>query len=179
MKHHNVNQIINELSLINKASSPWGLILIGLPGSGKSTFVNKVLEEFPNTHIASTDNMIDQIALEKGVTYSEAFNKHVNMNLLKKQMIFGITANANAHNNIINDQTNMSRKSRAEKIALMPHYKLIAVCFEVPAAELDRRLKEREIATGKHIPKSVLVNMLLSYNAPSKTEGFHDIFMLN
>jgi predicted kinase len=178
MKQMTAGQIIAELKRINIDNRLWGLILIGCPASGKSTFVQKVLAELPNTHIASTDDMIDKIAAAKGITYTEAFNKHVNMKQLKKQMLAGITENAVAGINIINDQTNMGKKARGEKIALMPNHTIIAIGFDVPEAEIKRRLAERESATGKHIPAHVITNMLSNYEAPSKAEGFAHIWQL-
>ena len=178
MKNMTAGQIIAELKRINAAQEPWGLILIGVPASGKSTFVSKVMAEFPEVHIASTDNMIDAIAAEKGITYSEAFSKHVNMKQLKKKMLLGITENAAAQSNIINDQTNMGKKARAEKIALMPAHHVIAIGFDVSDAELKRRLDTRAAATGKFIPPHVIANMLSNYETPTKAEGFKQIWKL-
>ena len=178
MKQMTAGQIIAELKRINTDFRPWGLILIGCPASGKSTFVQKVLAELPNTHIASTDDMIDKIAAAKGITYTEAFNKHANMKQLKKQMLAGITENAAVGINVINDQTNMGKKARGEKIALMPNHTVIAIGFDVPEAEIKRRLAEREAATGKHIPAHVITDMLSNYETPSKAEGFAHIWQL-
>lgn len=162
------------LSEAKRLGKPWALILIGLPGSGKSTFVKQVLARVPideKPHISSLDNKIEFEGALQGLNYTEAF-KTLNIGALSKQVKVELAEAATASKNIIIDQTNMSQKSRREKLALLEAYTVGAVVFEVDAAELNRRLATREAATGKHIPQHVLESMAASYQSPTGEEGF-------
>ena len=57
---------------ISNWKKPFAVMMIGLPGSGKSTWIKANL---PGVKVLSTDDFIDQYAAEKGKTYSEVFAK--------------------------------------------------------------------------------------------------------
>jgi predicted kinase len=164
------NTIIQEINL--QVTLPWALILVGLPGSGKSTFVNALLEKHPNTHIASTDNLLEEFAKERGISYTEAFS--TNTENLQTKMMEGMTQAIKDQKNIVVDQTNMSIKSRKSKIDILKKngYTVMALVFEVDDVTLQERLKTRAINTGKVIPQRVMEMMSKSYQAPSIDEGF-------
>lgn len=151
-------------------------ILIGVPGSGKSTWVEK---EFQGecTHLGS-DVIIEAIAKENGQTYDETFTKYAKiadrmmMEEFDKSVGYGCTP-------IIIDRTNMSIKSRARffdrlRVFYKDHgYKIHAVVFPKPNdKEHKRRLNNRP---GKTIPSKVIDSMLASFQMPSLAEGFDTI----
>lgn len=150
------------------------LILIGLPGSGKSTYRNKIRSESKNYLELSTDDMIDEIAQQQGKTYTEVFPS-VNMKYLTKRMIESFKEGLEQGRNIIIDRTNMSKKRRKEFLDMVPeNYEKVAVVFVIPDNILKQRLKSRADATGKSIPDFVVTNMAKSYESPDKEE-FHKI----
>jgi len=147
-------------------------VLIGLPGSGKSTWRNKLLsstdEDFA---IVSSDDFIDSMAEKEGKTYTEVFDKYIGAasKHIKDEFKKAVAQNKS----IIYDRTNMSQKSRRGILAQLPkYYEKIAVDFQVSDGELKRRLEAREEETGKGIPAHVIKSMSSSYNAPTKAEGF-------
>jgi predicted kinase len=75
---------------------------------------------------------------------------------------------------VVWDQTNISVKSRAPKLAVFPkEYKKVAVVFPTPGAvELGRRLASR---AGKNIPDYVMRSMIANLQPPSAREGFDKI----
>lgn len=164
--------IIHNLAPIENQHTPWALILVGLPGSGKTTFVNSLLAKYPETHIASTDNLLEDFAKERGITYSEAFK--TNTENLQTKMFEQMGVAINQQKDIIVDQTNMNSKSRKSKIdSLKRHgYTVIALYFEVDSNTLSKRLKERGDSTGKVNPQHVLESMSNSFQYPSYDEGF-------
>jgi len=146
-------------------------MMIGIPASGKSTIEDKLL----NTHSSrtvSTDNIISAVAKATNTTYDEMhphvidFASKLEMHMLKHHIAKG--------HDVICDQTNLTKKSRARKIAVVPkhYYKVAHVVHTPPKEEHERRLASRE---GKTIPKNVLENMKASYQAPTHEEGFHEI----
>jgi GTPase SAR1 family protein len=63
-----------KLKELFRSSSPQLILLVGLPGSGKSTFVNNYKLK-KHGIVASTDNILDQMAKDNGIFYNEAFKK--------------------------------------------------------------------------------------------------------
>jgi predicted kinase len=147
-------------------------MMIGVPGSGKSTWIANQNFDWNKTMVVSTDAIIDQRAAAQGKTYSEVFQNEIK----------GATAqmNANLKNAIANnmdialDQTNLTPKSRQSKLSQIPkNYRKVAVYFSTPDdQELMRRLANRP---GKTIPTGVVANMISQLQPPTKAEGFDEI----
>lgn len=146
-------------------------MLIGVPGSGKSTWTANQ-DWAKDCSIVSSDRFIDEHAAKEGKTYNEVFDDYVKIatKLMENQVLI-----AQANNmDIIWDQTNMSAKSRAKKLAMLPNYEKIAVVFDTPPKEeLDRRLASRP---GKMISEAIVNSMISSYNEPTEEEGFKEIW---
>lgn len=147
-------------------------MLIGVPGSGKSTWIARQPFDWNRTVIASTDNYVDQVAKERGKTYSEVFNEV--MPAAVKHMA-DIVVDAVEHGyDIIWDQTSTTRWTRKKKFNMLPDtYEVIAIVFPTPSAEeLSRRLGSRP---GKTIPPEVVQSMIDKYEEPTESEGFSKI----
>lgn len=154
------------------------IILIGLPGSGKSTWIFEnilVRSDILPYVVISSDDVLERIAKEKGLTYSDVFKDYIGQATAEMKSNFK-SAIAEGKN-IIWDQTNMSKKKRRGILAQIPaDYYKIAVDFSVNPNELKRRLDERAKLTGKHIPWKIVEDMGKNYQAPDKLEeGFDEI----
>lgn len=147
-------------------------ILVGAPGSGKSTWIKENAGE--DMRILSTDDAIEVIAKAQGLTYSDVWSD--NIKLATKAMNELFTEYVKDGMNIILDQTNMAVKKRTSVLQRVPKtYKKFAVVFDVPLEELQRRIICRNALTGKNIPNGVLLNMLNTYEKPTLSEGFDEI----
>lgn len=147
-------------------------ILIGVPGSGKSTWI-KEQEFLDDTWVMSTDNIIEAIASMCGMTYNECFSDLIKF--ADKVMWADLKLAAEGGDTIYIDRTNMSEKSRKKFISfLKPYgYTFEAIDFETPEdEEWERRLASRP---GKTIPKHVLEAMADNYEMPLMSEGFEKI----
>ena len=145
--------------------------LIGVPGSGKSTWVNDQ-EWALNGAIVSTDKWVEIYAKEVGRTYSEVFADFMPtaVELMAKEVVVAREFNRD----IIWDQTSTTVKSRARKFNMLPDYEHIAVVFRTPEhKELMRRLMSRP---GKEIPDHVIASMIASWEEPTVEEGFSQIW---
>ena len=146
-------------------------MLIGVPGSGKSTWV-KNQEWAKDCVYASTDSHIEEEAFRMGKTYNEVFDAFMPEAI--DMMCNEIIKARNMGLDIIWDQTSCSIKGRKKKFNMLPDYYAIAVVFKTPEkAELDRRLASRP---GKIIPAYVMKSMIESWQDPSEEEGFKEIW---
>lgn len=145
--------------------------LIGIPGSGKSTWTNG--QDWALTcACVSTDKWVEIYAKEVGRTYSEVFTDFMPtaVDLMAKEVV----AAREIGRNIIWDQTSTTIASRAKKFRMLPDYEHIAVVFKTPEAdELKRRLESRP---GKSIPDHVIKSMIDNFEMPTEEEGFKEIW---
>jgi predicted kinase len=147
--------------------------LIGVPGSGKSTWI-KNQPWAKDAVVVSTDNHVEDYAEKMGKTYSEVFDKYMPTAV---QLMTDDVINARKNNlDIIWDQTSTTVASRKRKFKMLPNYKHIAVVFTTPnAEELKKRLGSRP---GKTIPDHVIRSMINNFEMPTKAEGFSDIIIV-
>ena len=156
-------------------------VLVGLPGSGKSTFVNSVFGEHPSgVFIYSTDDYIEEYARNRSMTYNEAFKDTINYATQYNNIMLD-RAIQNGER-VVWDQTNMSSKKRRGILSRFPKsYRKVCWCIAPPRtpeewAELDHRLASRE---GKTIPHHIIEAMADSYVEPELDEGFDYILVVD
>lgn len=155
---------------IKNWTKPFAVMMIGLPGSGKSTWIK---ENLPGVKVLSTDDFIEQYAASKGKTYSEVFAKAAPLASAKFEQ--ELKKAAKNGESVIIDQTNMGKKARVNKITpFKDHYK-VAIMVSADPTELKLRLRHRAEKTGKHIPDKVIDQMSRSYQTITKDEGWNEI----
>lgn len=147
-------------------------VLVGLPASGKSHWVNRF--RTPGAFVYSPDAMVEFIGKTVGKTYDEVWGDAVKA--ATRWMDEALDVHKAAGNDVIWDQTNMGLKKRQAILARFPRKTWLcnAVVFRMPEtpeelAEHAQRLASRP---GKTIPASVLQSMRDSYVRPTLEEGF-------
>jgi predicted kinase len=146
-------------------------MLVGVPGSGKSTWV-KNQEWSKDCAIVSTDRWVELEAERTGKTYSEIFQEY--MPKAVEMMAIQVELARDKGLDIIWDQTSTTIHTRAKKFRMLPDYYAIAVVFPTPESEeLQKRLASRP---GKVIPSEVLQSMIDRWEEPTEDEGFKEIW---
>lgn len=136
--------------------------LIGIPGSGKSTYAKKLQNE--NTVIVCPDDIRLEI-------FGDIMDQS------KGDYIFSIAwerinALLNNGKNVIFDATNYSRRYRRAIFQKAPKdTEHIAVVFHPPIEECKKRNKAR----SRNVPEDVIDKMARRFDYPSKKEGFKKI----
>jgi len=145
--------------------------LIGVPASGKSTWVWS--QNWINgMEYVSTDHHVEEYAKAQGKTYSEVFKDY--MPTAVDLMAAEVVEARRAGRDIIWDQTSTTVKSRARKFNMLPDYEHIAVVFTTPVLEaLKERLAGRP---GKDVPWKVVQGMIDNFEYPTDEEGFKEIW---
>lgn len=134
---------MNEQTPQQKTKPP-AFVLVGLPGSGKSTWAKTHPRRF---EIASTDKYIEDFAREKNITYAQAFKKYFRKS--QKLMKAQVERIKKEPRPFIWDQTNLTLKERdAIYKTLHKTHEVIFVCFLVPLdvciANYRKRQKTRD-----------------------------------
>ena len=154
-------------------------MLVGVPASGKSWYRVKYYGSDANA--ASTDNIIEEVVSNYGMTYDEGFKELIGF--AEKIMWRQITSYQMRGMDFIIDRTNLSIKSRKKFIDKLKlhRYEIECVVFpmpgteKLPTEEWNRRLDSRP---GKTIPGHILSSMIEHYQVPTEAEGFDKITFL-
>lgn len=165
------------ISQIKETPVPFAVMMVGLPGTGKTTFVNRLRAEI-DVVVISTDDLIEGFAKEQGTTYDKAFYSLDRNELAKQALDKQKEAIANGKNVVI-DQTNVGEKTRRRKLGAFRKAKYRQIAVECTARKSD--IEWRQILRseeGKTIPASVMQTMISGYQRPQASEGFTSIFTI-
>ena len=167
---------------LTASHQPWIEVLIGVPGSGKSTYLkDKVYTPESAPIIISRDDTLMEFAKANNVpgNYSEVWNKLTpeDQKIVDQVLENKFKKAFNDRENIIVDMTNMSNKAQRKwtnKVNAPKIYRAKATVFVTSYDEVYRRLKKREQETGKAIPDFVVKNMMKGFMVPNYSV-FEDI----
>lgn len=144
-------------------SKPRVIVLVGLPGSGKSTYAAERVRESANSGVLSSDE-IRRLLCDDPTNQSihkqtfAMLRRLLKARLQLKRPITYI------------DATNLTPKERAPYIKLARDHGAIAeaIFFDVPVAECQRRNRLRH----RIVPDDVIERMSGRLRAPTRHEGF-------
>lgn len=145
---------------------PHCIVLIGFPGSGKSTWRETFLKTHQDYEVICPDDLVQAYAGERGLTYNDVWDtcrtfvystaKHLKQTAIRNKK------------NIIVDMTNLSVASRNRaKSGLTSDYTTEGVWFNVPMDVCKQRANSR---VGKTIDEEIYNSMLQNFVEPTKSE---------
>ncbi len=154
--------------------SPFVILLVGPPLSGKTTWINN---NFPDTNVISRDEIVMEVFGSRN--YNDAF-RNVNQKDVDKVLRQRISDAAKSGNNVIVDMTNISPKRRRSNLSTFgKNYNKVAVVFPILSDnEYLSRNNKRIINENKSISLSIIKDMISNFVTPSFDEGFDEIISL-
>lgn len=141
------------------------IMLTGIPASGKSTYAAKLLEEHPDYHIHSSDEIRKELFKDEN---EQGHNEEV-FNVLHKR----IKADLKKGISCVYDATNLRRGRRIEFLREIGrfHCRRKCVVFFIPPEVLKQRNTERD----RHVPDKVIDSFLRTFQCPYYYEGWDEI----
>jgi predicted kinase len=156
----------------NRPSKPRCIQLVGVPGSGKTSWT-RTQTLIQDAVVISTDHYVEWLAAERGVRYDDVFSEAMPAAL--HYMMREVRRAQSEGRDIIWDQTSTTRVARQRKFRALPEYEHIAVVLSLPeVGEHRRRLRVRE-ETGKTVSLEDIMEMVRLYEEPTVQEGFSKI----
>lgn len=160
--------------------APEFIMLIGLPGCGKSTIIKMIREVNPQRAyvVTSSDDLIMEYATKNNLSYREAHDM-LDPDTLRNMLVAQAADLFSRDVSIINDQTNLTDGIRKSKLSMVPpHYIKRAVVIRKPIDVILRQQNSPErLAQGKTIPSEVMNIMISEFTNPDPKD-FDEIIVV-
>jgi len=142
-------------------------VMIGAPGCGKSYYIKQHLKD--NEIVISRDAIRFSMLKDTDVYFSK--EKQVYNEFIRQ-----INAAIADDRDFYVDQTSLNRGARAKLLSHLERKpdKLIAIYINAP---LEKILYQNSLRSGRAlVPEDAVINMFNSIEAPTKMEGFDEIW---
>ena len=154
-------QDINDT--IRAVKSPLLIVMVGLPGSGKSFIAKQLAEVNDDIVIVSSDAIREEFY---GDANDQSHNDKV-FRIVNKRLKEGLIA----EKKVILDATNISKKRRKALLRDLKYPKSMAIVMAVP----EYICKERDEERDRHVGPDVINRMMKNWCPPHYSEGFNFI----
>lgn len=147
-------------------------ILVGISGSGKSTYVDKITKNNQNIVVYSSDKL-------RGVFGKDESDQSVTPQVFSA-IKFNLDRDLKNNKDVLIDATSLTPSERRDYITIAKKYgaTVIAYVLERDKETLMRNQKSRKATVGREVPEFVIDKMIKKYIRPSKSEGFDEIYLV-
>lgn len=141
-------------------------MMVGLPGSGKSTIAKTIQRSVPNTVIHSSDDLRGELF---GNVNDQSKNNELFIELHKR-----IKNDLSAGRNVIFDATNLNKKRRASFLGELKYIDCFKQCVLV-MVPYEICLQRNEARFERRVLDDVIKRMYMKFQPPYYSEGFDAI----
>ncbi|KRW99345.1 P-loop containing nucleoside triphosphate hydrolase [Pseudocohnilembus persalinus] len=153
------------------------IVMVGLPGSGKTTFAEQYIQKFPQTQVLSTQQIYDHIT--KNIRITNIQNKIILlMELCDEIFCNQMRLCSQLKRDVLIDQTNVLIRSRLEKLKYFQHHQTEAVVIVCTETDLLKRQLKKQNKSDRFIPRcgiQTLANLKENFVIPTEYEGFERV----
>lgn len=153
------------------------IMMVGLPASGKSTWVNKHIEENKDKkyNIIGTNTIMARMKVngEERKRKSDDFDKLMDKATKCLKKLFELAPTKKR--NYILDQTNVHPSAQKRKMDPFVGFKRTAIILVNKPEELEKRAKEKKEKEGFEIPEYALLDMKANYSLPRVGSLFSEV----
>ncbi|KAM5137911.1 heterogeneous nuclear ribonucleoprotein U-like protein 2 [Mantella aurantiaca] len=154
------------------------LLMVGLPGTGKSTWARKHIEENPEKHFQhlSTDVLLPQLktAGPDAPEEDEKAKDHL-VQVATQCLIRLVPLAARRKRNYIIDQCTVYSSAQRRKMHCFKGFQRKAVALVLSDEDWKKRLETRKEKEGEIVPEYVLLEMRANFVLPAKGEFLEDV----
>ena len=142
---------------------------VGLPGSGKSTWAERMKEKDPNIVICSSDDIREELFGSAGDDVNTQKNNETVFKILHKRVKQALTDGRD----VIYDATNTKSKRRRQFVQELNKIECYKECV-IFATEYDKCISYNRLR-DRFVPPTVIHNMLINWETPYYFEGWDEI----
>ena len=153
------------------------LLISGIPGAGKSYFVNHFFKDSERKRVSRRDirkMLYEMTNIDKDWKEDCFSDEHETLvRYVEKKIIGHILEH---HKTVLIENTNVTESSRRSYIqmAKLHHKKIGIIYLDVLLSKCVNRNQERE----DQVPQSVIINLSASAVQPRRSEGFTEVLIL-
>jgi len=154
------------------------IMMVGLPGAGKTTWAAKCVKENPekNYNLLGTNTIIDKMKVmgepRKG-NFAGRWDTIIDKST--KCLIRLLEIACRKKRNYILDQTNVYPSAQRRKMRPFEGFLRKAVVICPSDEDLTTRTEKRENEEGKEIPDSAILDMKANYTLPEEGQSFTEV----